>query len=333
MSKKTYLICLLSCWVFSTFAQGLRFHQGQFKIVQFTDLHFQQDNPASKQATECIKEIISSEKPDLIVVTGDIVYSTPGKTAMQTVLNIFKEEKKPFCMLFGNHDPEQGTPLDTLYDMMQKAPYSVMPERQGKLFDYSLPVKSEDGTKTEMVIYGMDTHDYSKTKGVGIYQEFYPEQVTWYRNTSAGYTEKNNGKPLPAISFMHYPLPEYNYAMTDPDVIMSGTRMERGCSSALNAGMFDAMKQCGDMMAVFCGHDHDNDCSMMYYGVLLSYGRFSGGNTEYNHLRNGARIIVLKEGEHRFDTWIHERGGQIMNKTSYPESYVKDNWKVRKGTR
>ncbi len=333
MLKRISLICVLFCLVISLPAQDLRFHHGQFKIVQFTDLHYQQDNPASQQAAECIKEVVKSERPDLIVVTGDIVYSQPGKVALQTVLDIFRDTKTPFCMLFGNHDPGEGTPLDTLYNMMQAAPYSVQPHRESALFDYTLPVKSEDGSKTEAVIYGMDTHDYSKIKGTGTYQEFFPEQVNWYRKTSADYTLENGGKPLPAVAFMHYPLPEYNYAMTNPEIIMNGTRMETGCSSDLNSGMFDAMKQCGDIMGVFCGHDHDNDCSMMYYGILLAYGRFSGGNTEYNHLRNGGRVIVLKEGSRSFDTWIHERGGQVLNRTSYPASYTKDNWKERKGTR
>lgn len=33
----------------------------------------------------------------------------------------------------------------------------------------------------------------------------------------------------------------------------------------------------------------------MWKGILLAYGRFTGGNTEYNHLPNGARVIVMKE--------------------------------------
>ena len=95
--------------------------------------------------------------------------------------------------------------------------------------------------------------------------------------------------------------------------------------------MFTAMKECGDVMGIFCGHDHDNDYSVIYYDVLLAHGRFSGGNTEYNHLRNGARVIILKEGKRSFDTYIRERGGRLLNSTTYPNSYVKDNWKTRKG--
>ena len=92
--------------------------------------------------------------------------------------------------------------------------------------------------------------------------------------------------------------------------------------------MFAAMKEAGDVMGVFVGHDHDNDYAVMWKNILLAYGRFTGGNTEYNHLPNGARIIVLNEGSCTFDTWIRQKGG-IVDSTSYPSSYVKDDWTKR----
>ena len=58
-------------------------------------------------------------------------------------------------------------------------------------------------------------------------------------------------------------------------------------------------------------------------------GRFTGGNTEYNHLPNGARVIVMKEGARSFITWIRTKGGEIVDKTVYPDSYVKDDWRKR----
>ena len=79
----------------------------------------------------------------------------------------------------------------------------------------------------------------------------------------------------------------------------------------------------GDVMGVFVGHDHDNDYAVMWHGILLAYGRYTGGNTVYNHLPNGARVIVLKEGQRTFDTWIDLAGGQQVNRSTYPDSFVK----------
>lgn len=49
--------------------------------------------------------------------------------------------------------------------------------------------------------------------------------------------------------------------------------MEKACAPLLNTGMFAAMKEAGDVMGTFVGHDHDNDYSVMWHGILLAYGR------------------------------------------------------------
>lgn len=334
MKKKLLIMNLITAlFCGHASAQGLRFHNGTFKIVQFTDVHYIQGNAASNQARDCIKEIVASEKPDLIMLSGDIIYSKPGDFTLQTVLNILVDLKTPFCMISGNHDVEQGTALSKLYDMAQKSKYSVMPVRTGSLFDYVLPILSSNGAKTEALVYAFDTHGGAQVAEIGGYRWFTFSQLSWYRKESDAYKKKNGGKVLPAIAFMHYPLPEYNEAVENTQVVMYGTRMEKAYSSKLNSGMFATMKEMGDVMGVFCGHDHDNDYSLMFYNVLLAHGRYSGGNTEYNHLRNGARVIELYENKRVFDTWIHERGGQILYKTTYPTSYQKDNWKKRTTTR
>ena len=154
------------------------------------------------------------------------------------------------------------------------------------------------------------------------------DQVNWYRQQSAAFTAKNDGKPLPALAFFHIPLPEYNEAASDENAILYGTRMEKACAPAINTGMFAAMKEMGDVMGTFVGHDHDNDYSVIWNNILLSHGRFTGGNTEYNHLPNGARIIVLDEGARTFTSWIRQKDG-VVDKISYPASFVKDDWTKR----
>jgi hypothetical protein len=311
----------------------LKFHDGWFKIVQFTDLHYVVGNAKSDQAAQCIREVVMDEKPDLVFVTGDILYSSPGDTCLKAVLAVMESLNVPYCMVLGNHDPEQHTPVTVLYDLMARSPHCVMPARQGTSLDYVLPIQASRSARTAALVYGFQSYARSKMKGVGGYQWFTWRQLSWYRERSQWYKSKNGGRTLPAVAFMHYPLPEYNYALDNPQCPLYGARMERAYAPTLNSGMFTQMKEMGDVMAVFCGHDHDDDYSVMYYGVLLAHGRFSGGNTEYNHLRNGARVIVLHEGKRSLDTWIHERDGAIVNSTHFPADYVKDNWKARKGTR
>lgn len=195
--------------------------------------------------------------------------------------------------------------------------------------DYVLTLKSSDGKKDAALLYCLDSHSYSKLPDVKGYDWLTFDQVNWYRRQSAAYKAKNGGQPLPALAFFHIPLPEYNEAASDENAILIGTRMEKACAPELNTGMFTAMKEAGDVMGMFVGHDHDNDYAVMWKGILLAYGRFTGGNTEYNHLSNGARVIVMKEGARTFTTWIRLKGGEIIDKTVYPDSYMKDDWRKR----
>ena len=282
---------------------ALKFNKaGEFKIVQFTDVHFKYGNPASDIALERIDEVLEAENPDLVVLTN-----------------------VPFVVTFGNHDDEQGMTRAQLYDIIRSVPGNVQPDRGEQVSpDYVLTVHSSDGKgRDAAVLYFFDSHSYSKLKDVKGYDWLTFDQVENYRSLSASFTEANGGRPLPALSFFHIPLPEYNQAASDEGAILIGTRMEKACAPALNTGMFTAMKEAGDVMGVFVGHDHDNDYAVMWHGILLAYGRYTGGNTVYNHLSNGARVIVLKEGKRTFDTWIDLAGGRQVNRSTYPDSFVK----------
>ncbi len=331
MFRKLILgLTMLMC-IGQAFAQNtLRFKKGLFKIVQITDLHYKLGVKASEQGLACVREMVQTEKPDLVVVTGDIIYSAPADSTLSVVLKTFAQLGVPFCMTFGNHDYDFKTPVVALYNQMQKTPNCVMPVLQGKNTDYSLPILSSNGKRTAAVLYCIDTHNKPAIGGIGGYQWISHNQITWYRQRSMVYKQKNGGKPVPSLAFLHIPLPEFNYATANTQCPMYGSRLEKAYSPSINSGMFASIKEMGDIMGVFCGHDHDNDYAVSYFNVLLAHGRFSGGNTEYNHLTRGARVIVLKEGKREFDTWIREVGGNVLYRTTYPKSYVKDNWRKRK---
>lgn len=331
MFRKLILgLTMLMC-IGQAFAQNtLRFKKGLFKIVQITDLHYKLGVKASEQGLACVREMVQTEKPDLVVVTGDIIYSAPADSTLSVVLKTFAQLGVPFCMTFGNHDYDFKTPAVALYNQMQKTPNCVMPVLQGKNTDYSLPILSSNGKRTAAVLYCIDTHNKPAIGGIGGYQWISHNQITWYRQRSMVYRQKNGGKPVPSLAFLHIPLPEFNYATANTQCPMYGSRLEKAYSPSINSGMFASIKEMGDIMGVFCGHDHDNDYAVSYFNVLLAHGRFSGGNTEYNHLTRGARVIVLKEGKREFDTWIREVGGNVLYRTTYPKSYVKDDWRKRK---
>lgn len=332
---KKYTLTFYMIFLSALFCQAqvvpLRFNKnGEFKIVQFTDVHFQYGNPAFDIALKRMNEVLDAERPDLVVLTGDVIYAAPADTAMRTVLSCISSRKIPFVLTFGNHDNEHGKTRAELYDVIRSMPFNIQPDRGAvESPDYVLTLKSSDGKRDAALLYCLDSHSYSQLADVKGYDWLTFAQVNWYREQSAAYTTRNGGKPLPALAFFHIPLPEYNEAAADENAMLMGTRMEKACAAAINTGMFAAMKEGGDVMATFVGHDHDNDYAVMWKGILLAYGRFTGGNTEYNHLSNGARVILMKENARTFTTWIHLKDEKIIHKTVYPDSYIKDDWRKR----
>ena len=99
--------------------------------------------------------------------------------------------------------------------------------------------------------------------------------------------------------------------------------MERACAPQLNTGLYTAMKEMGDVEGVFVGHDHDNDYVVNWNNILLGYGRYTGGNTVYNNLSNGARVIELTENEPGFSTWIRLGNDEVINKVQFPADFIR----------
>ena len=323
------LLCVATALSGEGFAQKptLRFKADQtFKIVQFTDLHVCYQDPRSEITFERVRQVVADERPDLVILTGDMIFSPPGVDNLRNVLQLFVDLKVPFATVFGNHDDEQGATREELLRLAQSMPYCLTADEEPAVSgvgNYALPVLASKGEQPALTLYCLDSNAYSSIEGVKGYDYIKRDQVDWYARRSSGFTAANGGKPLPALAFFHIPLPEYNQAASDEDAQSYGIRREKACAPVLNSGLFTAMKEQGDVMGVFVGHDHDDDYAVCWHDVLLAYGRYTGGNTVYNHLPNGARVIQLTEGERSFKTWIRTEAG-VEQVTTYPDSYRKE---------
>ena len=327
--KKIFLFtCLLVGCFCLGFAQKLQYNKdGKFKIVQFTDVHYIYQDPRSTVSIERIHEVLDAEKPDLIVFTGDLIYGKPADKSMSYLLEEVAKHQIPFAVTFGNHDDEQGMTREELYHLIKKIPYNVISTTEGLpgVSNYVLPVYDRHSNSVANVLYLFDSHSYSKIKGVGGYDYIDFSQIQWYCEQSKKFAAMNHQTPIPSLAFFHIPLPEYNQASQAEHAPVFGIRKERACSPELNSGLFTAMKQMNDVQGVFVGHDHDNDYAVMWHHIMLAYGRYTGGNTVYNNLSNGARVIELTEGEPGFRTWIRLKNNQVEQEVNFPTSFLKPN--------
>lgn len=221
MCKKIILYIALLLGVFPAFSQKeiLKFnHDGKFKIVQFTDVHYKYDDQSNSQiALERINEVLDAERPDFVIFTGDVVVSNEAFKGLDIVLEPCMKRSIPFGVVFGNHDDEYDRTRVELYDFLSKKKGSVMPAREDEeVPDYVVKVNSsKGGNKISALLYCIDSHSYTKIKSVPGYDWIKFGQIAWYRNQSVRLTEQNNGIPLPALAFFHIPIPEYRDAVLD----------------------------------------------------------------------------------------------------------------------
>jgi hypothetical protein len=317
----SFILCV------SGFAQQrpeLKFHaDGSFKILQLTDIHMKHLNEASQKAVRNIHAMLDMEKPDFVIITGDLIFEAPGEPGLQRVLEPIIGRKVPFAVTWGNHDNNDcDMTRREMQDYVERQPFNTGFRVDGLNGEsvFNIPVKGSRDDRTAFVLWVMDSGAGSTVEGVKGYGWITPEQIEWYNRESRAFTAANNNVPLPSLAFYHIPVPEYDEATRAVNPRWIGHKLESVACPQLNSGFFTAAKINGDVMGHFCGHEHNNDFVAMWHGVLLAYGRFSGGNTVYNDLDyNGARVIVQKEGAREFETYVRLRNGDVIERVHYPE--------------
>lgn len=294
---------------------------GKFKILQLTDTHFIAGDPRSERALQNINAVLDAEKPDFVIHTGDIIFGNPADESARQALQPLVDRGIPFAVVLGNHDSDFGLTRSEMYDLVRATPGNVnTPADTSALFGYSNDIITLSGAKgPEHVFYLFDSGSYDTVAGIKGYSYIRANQIDWYRRASAYFTGKNGGKPVPSVAFFHIPFPEYTLALHgDPKKgrAVVGNYGEEPCPPKFNSGLYLAMRECGDVFATVTGHDHDNDFVMLWQGFLMIYGRFSGCDTVYNHLKpNGARVFEFTEGDDGVRTWIRLSDGRTEQET------------------
>lgn len=321
MRKLLYAaIGILTLFSIESKAQKLKFDNNkEFKIAQFTDTHLDPGSDyrlgQAKKTFDRMSRVISAQHPDFLVFTGDIVTGRPAGEMWTRLIDSLNVFKIPFCIVLGNHDAEQDLSRKEIAEIVTSSRYSVNKiNKAGELADMKITVQGSKSDNPAFAMYCMDSHDYSKVKGIEGYGWFSPEQVSWVRD--------NQLKHIPALAFFHIVLQEYLPAWRDKSNTHIGRAAEAECPGALNPGMFAAMVENGSIMGIFVGHDHDIDYIVAKHGIAMGYGRFSGDDTTYNNLRSGVRFISVKEGKREFETWIMEDDGRNVDHVFFKDGKI-----------
>lgn len=293
---------------------SLQFNKNrEFKIAQFTDTHYNTGDPEECSKTkEILRHVLEKEQPDLVVLTGDIVTDS-AEAGWKNLMSVFTEAGVNFSVTLGNHDDEAEWSRTQIFDYLESLPGFMGEKGPGNITgvgNYVISLKTAGTENPISLLWFFDSNAYCEDKTISDYDWIKFDQIYWYRQKSQQYTLHNKGNPLPALAFFHIPLPEYNEIIGQPATL--GENQEEVCSPKINTGMFAAFVEMKDVMGTFVGHDHVNNYIGVYKGIALAYGQSTGG---YGELRKGARIIVLQENKHNFDTWIRTPDGRKLHYT------------------
>jgi 3',5'-cyclic AMP phosphodiesterase CpdA len=211
-------------------------------ILQFTDLHYYNNgSKADAEGVKLIGTLSERVKPDLVVLTGDIIdgrYCGDYK-CFRNVIAPLIDLQIPWTYIPGNHDDE--TEAFTRRDLLNVYSYPYCASRNANSFTHSLMVGP-------MQLFMIDSHGYTNSTSISEFSYDYikEEQINWYSNTTS--------KAELGLAFFHIPLVEYKLSK-----VLVGTKGEEPCTPQHNSGFFGAIQKKKDVHAMFVGHDHWND--------------------------------------------------------------------------
>jgi hypothetical protein len=296
----------------------LRFRSDRtFTIVQFTDVHWHNGEPADLRTRALIERVLDTERPDLVALTGDILggkdVDDPAR-AYSEVVRPIEERGIPWAPVFGNHDDEASLSRSDLFEVWRSHPHCLAergPAGITGVGNYVVPISSHEGGALAAALYFIDSNSYTNPERT-IYAPIARDQIAWYLETARALRERyGSATRLPALAFFHIPLPEYDQVWDSERCL--GSKYEVVCCPQVNSGFFAALVESGDVMGCFVGHDHINDYEGELSGIRLCYGRGTG-DACYGRkgFQRGARIIRLRESERGFSTWIHLSDGTTI---------------------
>ncbi len=273
------------------------------RVMQLTDIHIGGGILSAKKdnlAINAVSAMVTAEKPDLVVVTGDIAYPVPfqsltfnNKTGAVIFAELMEQLGVYWAPVFGNHDTEAYSfySREQIYNLYTsgKYPHCLMqagPEDVSGVGNYVVNVRKPGGEITES-LFMLDSHSYTDNDYFGIlwkYDTFHEDQVKWYEDTVNALAEENGGTAPKSLAFFHIPIPEFKEAYdkwaengfkdTDDVKYVCGDAGEHKTvvyASEHNYGFFDKVKELGSTQALFCGHDHLNNFALDYEGIRMAY--------------------------------------------------------------
>lgn len=290
----------------------------KFKIMILADVHA--NGKLSDENKTNIETLIDKENPNLVIFTGDntnVKNANDLRIALGSMVNHIESEGIAWCHVYGNHDEDSNYSKAEQQVVYENFDYCLSKAGDEELFgvgNYAIPIYDYETDEPAFIIWGLDSgaylSDYDKKNLIPTLEEDfrgYPNsdydyikqnQIDWYKDASEK-IEITYGRKIPSLMAFHIPLQENYFAWEQRKELpyYDGMKAEVVGASAVNSGMYDAVRERGDVKAIVNGHDHKNDYVFDYNGVKLcsstSVTKIAYGDDN----QMGARVFEIDKNE------------------------------------
>lgn len=307
-------------------------HNGSIKILQLTDIQIIDANqqryegrlkpdkiekwiPEKNEENiySHIRYLIRETDPDLIIITGDIIYGEfddSGRTQLEFI-DFMESFKIPWAPVYGNHDNETYKGIEWQCEQYLNAKHCMF--ERGNVSgngNYSVGIYQDNDLKK--VLYMMDSNGCGQWN---VEPGFRHDQLAWLRR-QAGEIRKNIPE-VTAFAAFHIPTMDFydaliaagyqeNYDALEDDFHKYeigkdvpakngdfGKKWE-GIKHVYNRSLHFLFKECG-IDGVFAGHLHKNNFSVLHDGIRYTFGLKTGLFDYLDEEALGGTLITVQK--------------------------------------
>lgn len=260
-----------------------------------------------------MRQIIERADPDLILLTGDIVYGEfdDNGSCLTEFVSFMESFEIPWAPIFGNHENESKMGVDWQCEQFVNAEHCLFKQRtltgNG---NYSVGLKQ--GNKLLRVFYMLDSNGCSFASDASyecghlqLSSGFSRDQIDWYTDSITRLKQEEPDVKIsfayhiPTKSFIDAVTEKYGYDSLEFSPINLDEVGEEGdfgyIGSAFNGWdggrtIWEGMKALG-VDSVFVGHEHTISASVTYEGVRLQFGQKSSTYDSANYINTIGEIV------------------------------------------
>ncbi len=262
-----------------------------------------------------IRSLVAQTRPDLIFITGDIVYGEfddSGKT-LARFCAFMESLQIPWAPVFGNHDNESKQGVAWQCDCLESLEYCLF--SRGKVTgngNYTVGIVQKGSLLR--VIHMIDSNGCRGTQDPLVQRDagIYPDQIQLFSHHSQA-ADQAQGRPVPSFAAFHIPTEEFELAARKKGYAADGCHTynigvnvpgqdadfgyrDEKIDHAAHCPEFPDFLKIAHVDGVFAGHCHKINTCITCDGVTYTFGLKTGQYDYHTPGQIGGTLITL-DGE------------------------------------